>query len=122
MLRVVVTQTGRRTRNIGAAAVDGDRVEIYEVVSAEAVATYQTVRSAEFQVVHDLLHGLPELLATRYPTDRYRGEELETVALGQTLGTVVTEVELEPVTLVEIVGEASRQTLVTLRQRLRGLV
>ena len=102
--------------------MDGYCVEIEEVVAAEAVATYQTVRSAELHVVDDVLDGLPELFVARHPTQRYGGEELEAVALGQTLGAVVTEVELKPVALVEVVGETARETLVALRQCVCGLV
>ena len=98
----------RRSGVVTASAANDDLVEINEMARTvgivEPVAAHDTVRTADFQEIDVIAERFPEFLVADGPADRYGGEELEAVAFGQTLRTVVSEIELGEVALVEIIG------------------
>ena len=99
----------------------GDRAEVDETaVTADLVITDQTPGAAHLEHVHDVLHAPPPRLLGNEVTQGDGREEAETLARREVLGTVVTGVEFEKVTIVIVIGQTSGDTLVSVREGVLG--
>ena len=92
-------------------------------IVVESIAADKTVGAADFEEVDIFADRLPEFFTADCPAQRHGGEELETVFGGQTLRSVVAEIEFREITLIEVICHTTRKSLITLRKRfLRAII
>ena len=98
-----------------------DRSQVGETASADLAVADTTPCAAQFEVLDHLCGASEEGFVADYPAKSDRRKEAVTVFRGEVLRTVVSEVELPEITVVERVGETSCQAAETVGQRLFGV-
>ena len=91
--------------------------EINETGRANQVIAHQAIRRPQFEVGDPVFDGRHPLLIGYHPAETCRREEAPSVVLGESLRSIVAEIDFSKITAVEIIGKTSGKAEITVRER-----
>ena len=122
-----VTQTQSRIGRVAGSELIATTIRINRfvinetTVSANLIVTHDSVRGFEFYQIEYIAQRSEKFLFGKHPANGPGRKKSETMFGREILGTVVSEITFDKIPIVEIIGNTSGNTLMTIRKCFFGI-